>query len=250
MSQTPFLDSLLSSQEGVQGKGSLRPNEEASNALVLLAFLGIGGAFTLPRIVGGRLAQPKARKEEPANEIVGSKSSVEGVGEQISDDTDGEYPRLIQTDYPTLAESNNAPVPAEWRPNDLLEAKKRADSVKRRAYDSTREHLKGIAIQKTFDETPEITTPQRLTTESPEPRSATSSSNERLQRVQFETRMQLLDQREICRNKGLEAVQRWEQTKKLPSKRPRQERVVAVNREDGKDDGRTVLWSSKSSRFA
>jgi hypothetical protein len=255
MSQTPILDSLLSSLEDARKIDSFRPNDEAFAALLLLTSLGIGGLFTLLKTVGGRLAQSTAKEQEPANQNIGNMSSAGEVEEQEMNEKNS---KRVGNSRADLEASDNNPGPSEStlpQPTfDVLStAKERADSIETRAREHSREQPGGLAVQKALSQRDEdqrleafIAGLMRSSTGASKsretrPSNGTSPAKERLQRIQSEARMQLLDTQEICRNKGIEAIQRWEKAKQRPSKRSRQDRVT-VNRDYTERDGRTVLW--------
>lgn len=132
----------------------------------------------------------------------------------------------------------------------LREAKERADAIERRAVDNSRDQPDGHAIQKALDEEADKQELESffagfiaagLKSREMQRNDTHLTTKARLQRIQPETRIQLLDQREICRNTGLEAIGRWEQAKKVPSKTSREERGER-NNDEGDDYGRVVLW--------
>lgn len=257
MSKTPFLDSLLASNESVSATHPLRPNEEAFAVLLLLAFMSFGGVFAFLKTVYEMLIEPKARQKLPVNDTAAGLGFIESVGDQLAANGVGAVrPLHIQDGFPILPESNNTPsqgdsTPLRYPVSDALrEAIERVDAVERRSLINSRVQPDVLTVQQpvyTESSSERLedffsgTVATARNSREMQRNNKTLSAKDRLQRIQSETRMQLLDQREICRNKGLEAVQRWEQDKK-GRRNMRNEQQGEQDYEEMEVDGRTILW--------
>ncbi|KAK4694929.1 hypothetical protein P7C71_g2725, partial [Lecanoromycetidae sp. Uapishka_2] len=259
MSKTPLLDSLLASSNGMQAPDLLRPNSEAFAALLFLSSLCISGAFALIKTLNPSLAQPKA-EELLASESVGGNAFIEEVREKLAIKNVGnESSKAFQDGYPALPIGDKNLDPAtpsflgEPRFDALREAKKTADAIERRALENNPEQPEGLAIQHVIDDEAQNESLNAVFPRPPHRSSQThklrktprseevSSSRDRMERIQSETRMQMLSQRDICTKQGIEAIQRWEHSKNGPSKKSKE----ALRKQDVteiEDDGRTVLW--------